>query len=151
MYTKAPFNQGILTHCSSSHCEQFLKFLRIVSFFFWYECGAYHVIAHTEYFVFLFVSASLNLKWMSRIDEIKIKPLLLSKGTAKVAIYGLGNIRDERLHQVSCCTKNNCSSPVQASAHEVHMKACAVVRQDMRSRLRAPCPCNEGPVILFRF
>ena len=28
-----------------------------------------------------------------------IRPLLLSKGRSMVALYGLGNIRDERLHR----------------------------------------------------
>ncbi|KAJ3162342.1 Double-strand break repair protein mre11a [Geranomyces michiganensis] len=33
------------------------------------------------------------------VDNISIKPILLSKGTSKLALYGLGNIRDERLHR----------------------------------------------------
>jgi DNA repair protein Mre11 len=33
------------------------------------------------------------------VDDISIKPLLLKKGDTRVAIYGLGNIRDERLHR----------------------------------------------------
>jgi hypothetical protein len=58
---------------------------------------------------------------MGRIDEIKIKPLLLSKGTAKVALYGLGNIRDERLHQVSCCHLSSESSEHCNCAYSKHM------------------------------
>jgi len=30
-----------------------------------------------------------------------IKPVILTKGTCKIAIYGIGNIKDERLHEVS--------------------------------------------------
>lgn len=33
------------------------------------------------------------------IDDITVYPLLLGKGETKIAIYGLGNIRDERLHR----------------------------------------------------
>ncbi|KAN0050710.1 hypothetical protein ACTA71_003858 [Dictyostelium dimigraforme] len=33
------------------------------------------------------------------IDDITVYPLLLGKGETKIAIYGLGNIRDERLYR----------------------------------------------------
>jgi len=33
------------------------------------------------------------------VDNISISPILLRKGTSKLALYGLGNIRDERLHR----------------------------------------------------
>lgn len=33
------------------------------------------------------------------VDNIAIKPILLRKGKSKLALYGLGNIRDERLHR----------------------------------------------------
>eukprot|EP00808_Paulinella_micropora_P003798 g57215.t1 len=33
------------------------------------------------------------------IDDIKNFPILMTKGTSKLALYGLGNIRDERLHR----------------------------------------------------
>jgi hypothetical protein len=29
-----------------------------------------------------------------------VKPVILTKGTVKIAIYGIGNIKDERLHEV---------------------------------------------------
>ncbi|RHY34596.1 hypothetical protein DYB32_000806 [Aphanomyces invadans] len=35
-----------------------------------------------------------------RVDEIEVFPILLEKGSTKVAIYGLGNMRDERLHRM---------------------------------------------------
>uniref|UniRef100_H2YQ23 Calcineurin-like phosphoesterase domain-containing protein n=1 Tax=Ciona savignyi TaxID=51511 RepID=H2YQ23_CIOSA len=34
------------------------------------------------------------------LDEIKLSPVLLQKGTTKVALYGLGSMRDERLHRL---------------------------------------------------
>jgi double-strand break repair protein MRE11 len=34
-----------------------------------------------------------------RIDDIIVKPLLLTKGASRIAIFGLGNIRDERLQK----------------------------------------------------
>jgi len=33
------------------------------------------------------------------VDDIKISPILLQKGETKMALYGLGSIRDERLHR----------------------------------------------------
>ncbi|TPX67344.1 hypothetical protein SpCBS45565_g03855 [Spizellomyces sp. 'palustris'] len=33
------------------------------------------------------------------VDDISVKPILLQKGTSKLALYGLGNVRDERLHR----------------------------------------------------
>ena len=33
----------------------------------------------------------------STVGTLQIEPLLLKKGTTKVALYGLGNVRDERL------------------------------------------------------
>lgn len=33
------------------------------------------------------------------VDDIQIKPILLQKGTSKLALYGLGNVRDERLNR----------------------------------------------------
>lgn len=32
-------------------------------------------------------------------DDITVKPVLLKKGTTKLALYGLSNVRDERLHR----------------------------------------------------
>ncbi|KAI7818598.1 Metallo-dependent phosphatase-like protein [Gamsiella multidivaricata] len=33
------------------------------------------------------------------IDNVIVKPILLQKGASRLALYGIGNIRDERLHQ----------------------------------------------------
>lgn len=33
------------------------------------------------------------------VDDITISPLLIKKGKTKLAVYGLGSIRDERLHR----------------------------------------------------
>ena len=40
-----------------------------------------------------------------RIDDITVKPLLLTKGNARIAIFGLGNIRDERLQKTFASKK----------------------------------------------
>ena len=34
------------------------------------------------------------------LDKIQISPILLQKGDTKIALYGLGSIRDERLHRM---------------------------------------------------
>jgi double-strand break repair protein MRE11 len=33
------------------------------------------------------------------VDDIVVQPILLRKGASRLALYGLGNIRDERLHR----------------------------------------------------
>jgi double-strand break repair protein MRE11 len=33
------------------------------------------------------------------IQDVTVQPILMQKGTSKVALYGLGNIREERLHR----------------------------------------------------
>ena len=40
-----------------------------------------------------------NAGWQADVADIKIRPILLHKGNVRLAIYGLGNIRDERLVQ----------------------------------------------------
>jgi double-strand break repair protein MRE11 len=32
-------------------------------------------------------------------DNIEVKPVLLQKGNTKLALYGMSNVRDERLHR----------------------------------------------------
>lgn len=39
------------------------------------------------------------------IDDITISPLLMQKGQSKLALYGLGSIRDERLHRTFLAEK----------------------------------------------
>ncbi|CAO3596207.1 unnamed protein product [Absidia cylindrospora] len=34
------------------------------------------------------------------IQDVTVQPILMTKGTSKLALYGLGNVRDERLHRV---------------------------------------------------
>lgn len=34
------------------------------------------------------------------IDKVEVSPLLLKKGQTKLALYGMGCIRDERLHRL---------------------------------------------------
>ena len=36
------------------------------------------------------------------LDNIELSPLLMQKGVTKLAIYGLGSVRDERLHRLFC-------------------------------------------------
>ncbi|KAI8848999.1 Mre11 DNA-binding presumed domain-containing protein [Chytridium lagenaria] len=41
-----------------------------------------------------------QLLWQQRdVDDVKLTPILLQKGNVKLGLYGLGNIRDERLHR----------------------------------------------------
>ncbi|KAI8972787.1 Metallo-dependent phosphatase-like protein [Pilobolus umbonatus] len=34
------------------------------------------------------------------VEDVTVKPILMQKGSTKLALYGLGNIRDERLHRL---------------------------------------------------
>jgi hypothetical protein len=34
------------------------------------------------------------------LKYIKVRPILLTKGDVKVALYGLSNVKDERLHRL---------------------------------------------------
>ena len=34
------------------------------------------------------------------VEAIEVSPLLLQKGTSRLALYGLGSCRDERLHRM---------------------------------------------------
>ncbi|KAF0298650.1 Double-strand break repair protein mus-23 [Amphibalanus amphitrite] len=34
------------------------------------------------------------------LREVQLSPVLLQKGRTRLALYGLGNIRDERLHRI---------------------------------------------------
>ena len=33
------------------------------------------------------------------VDKVEIEPVLLEKGSTRVAIYGMGSMRDERLNR----------------------------------------------------
>jgi hypothetical protein len=53
--------------------------------------------AHLHPCLFAFL---LCVDQQADIQKMVIKPVILTKGTVKLAIYGIGNIKDERLHQV---------------------------------------------------
>jgi len=36
---------------------------------------------------------------IERVDQIVNYPILITKGDSKLALYGMGNVRDERLHR----------------------------------------------------
>ena len=36
----------------------------------------------------------------ANVESIEVSPLLLQKGTTRLALYGLGSCRDERLHRM---------------------------------------------------
>jgi hypothetical protein len=47
------------------------------------------------------------------VDDITVYPILLAKGKTKVAIYGLGNVRDERLYRTFQQKKVKLMRPVE--------------------------------------
>ncbi|KAL6065853.1 Double-strand break repair protein [Balamuthia mandrillaris] len=48
------------------------------------------------------------------VDDVTVYPILLTKGKTKVAIYGLGNIRDERLYRTFQQKKVKLMRPVES-------------------------------------
>lgn len=36
----------------------------------------------------------------ANVESVEVSPLLLQKGTTRLALYGLGSCRDERLHRM---------------------------------------------------
>eukprot|EP01125_Pyxidicula_operculata_P014664 TRINITY_DN4906_c2_g1_i1.p1 TRINITY_DN4906_c2_g1~~TRINITY_DN4906_c2_g1_i1.p1 ORF type:complete len:745 (-),score=229.28 TRINITY_DN4906_c2_g1_i1:59-2110(-) len=49
----------------------------------------------------------------NNIDEITVYPILITKGTTKLALYGMGNIRDERLYRTFQQKKVKLMRPVE--------------------------------------
>jgi len=47
------------------------------------------------------------------VDDISMAPILLQKGESRVALYGLGGMRDERLHRTFLQKKVKMLRPVQ--------------------------------------
>jgi double-strand break repair protein MRE11 len=50
---------------------------------------------------------------VASVDNITLYPILLQKGVSRVALYGLGNIRDERLHRTFQQQKVRMMRPVE--------------------------------------
>ena len=52
------------------------------------------------------------------VDDITMMPVLLRKGRTNVALYGLGNVRDERLHRTFLSKKVKMLAPPQENGQE---------------------------------
>ncbi|ORY98277.1 Mre11 DNA-binding presumed domain-domain-containing protein [Lobosporangium transversale] len=52
------------------------------------------------------------------IDNVIVKPILLQKGASRLALYGIGNIRDERLHQTFLRRNVKMMRPVEEEDEE---------------------------------
>ncbi|KAG0243236.1 Double-strand break repair protein mre11a [Mortierella sp. GBA43] len=52
------------------------------------------------------------------IDNVIVKPILLQKGASRLALYGIGNIRDERLHQTFLRQNVKMLRPVEDDGEE---------------------------------
>jgi double-strand break repair protein MRE11 len=48
------------------------------------------------------------------IDDVTVYPILMKKGTTKLALYGMGNIRDERLYRTFLQKKVKLMRPVES-------------------------------------
>jgi hypothetical protein len=59
----------------------------------------HRVLTFTDYFTV----RSCKVNYFGRqdeVDQVEIAPILLKKGSTKVALYGLGSLRDERLNRM---------------------------------------------------
>ncbi|RKP19244.1 DNA repair exonuclease, partial [Rozella allomycis CSF55] len=64
----------------------------------------------------LSAAGSLNLfGGNDQIDDIQSNPILIQKGSTKLALYGIGNIRDERLHRTFQQGKVKFARPVEST------------------------------------
>lgn len=52
------------------------------------------------------------------IDKVVVNPILLRKGETKLALFGMGNIRDERLHQTFLRRNVTLMRPVEEEGEE---------------------------------
>ncbi|KAG9320917.1 hypothetical protein KVV02_001722 [Mortierella alpina] len=52
------------------------------------------------------------------IDKVVVNPILLRKGDTKLALFGMGNIRDERLHQTFLRRNVTLMRPVEEESEE---------------------------------
>lgn len=41
-----------------------------------------------------------NVGFHGQVDDVEVNPILLQKGATKVALYGMGSMRDERLNRM---------------------------------------------------
>ncbi|XP_070184449.1 double-strand break repair protein MRE11-like [Littorina saxatilis] len=52
------------------------------------------------------------------VSEIEVKPVLLKKGTTQLALYGIGSIRSDKLHQMYVTNKVTMEPPQQDNAED---------------------------------
>uniref|UniRef100_A0A7S3NI23 Mre11 DNA-binding domain-containing protein n=1 Tax=Aureoumbra lagunensis TaxID=44058 RepID=A0A7S3NI23_9STRA len=57
-----------------------------------------------------------------KVDDIHIKPILIKKGQTRIALYGLGNVRDERLNRSWDQNKVTFYRPAQDEASDIHLE-----------------------------
>jgi hypothetical protein len=75
---------------------------------------------------------------IERVDRISNYPILLTKGDSKLALYGMGNVRDERLHRTFEQDGVTWEKPQQDPAGWFNL---AVVHQN-RSAANTSVPCH---------
>lgn len=73
-----------------------------------------------------------------QVDDIEILPVLVMKGTTRVAIYGLGNMRDERLNRMFAQKKVKFRRPAE---HQEDWFNIFVIHQNRDNRGRGNKNC----------
>ena len=88
-----------------------------------------------------------------RVDEVEISPVLLQKGATKVALYGLGSMRDERLNRMFHAGKVKFVRPTEDPDVGCVFAPFAGVsaRRDARRVYLRACLCPCSPVVRRAF
>lgn len=79
-----------------------------------------------------------------KVDAVEVFPILLTKGTSRVAIYGLGNMRDERLNRMFAQGKVVFRRPAE---HAEEWFSIFVVHQNRDDKGRGSKNCVPESVI----
>ena len=85
------------------------------------------------------------------VEDITVNPVLLEKGRTRIALYGLGNIRDERLHRAWKNEKVKFLRPQESSEDwfnilVLHQNRCAVVYDQQCVCVCVVCVCVRACV-----
>lgn len=75
------------------------------------------------------------------LEDIVVKPILLKKGRTQLAIYGLGNIRDERLHRAFLAKNVNFHRPPETGQGEWYHVA--IIHQNRHKGNRGGVPSKS--------
>jgi double-strand break repair protein MRE11 len=83
---------------------------------------------------------------IERVDQITNYPILMTKGDSKLALYGMGSVRDERLHRTFEADGVQWAKPQQDPAGWFNI---AVVHQNRSGRATDRCASRFSDIVLL--